>query len=179
MAPSDDEIQVRVARTGLCGSDLHYYSGFRNGNIAVREPLTLGRESSGVVAAVGRRVGPERFKIGDRVAVEVGLPCKRQGATSTRSDRADSRRWSGGTSLRGRGQDVARESRHHGGRAGRAARVRRGERLRRRDCCGAGAEICSQIAIYVGFPLRRLLPVVCRTKLHADASPNRGRHGCT
>ncbi|KAI7507013.1 hypothetical protein KC331_g22723, partial [Hortaea werneckii] len=55
-APAADELQVRVASTGLCGSDLHYYSHFRNGDILVREPLSLGHESAGVVSAVGSSV---------------------------------------------------------------------------------------------------------------------------
>ena len=61
--------------TGLCGSDLHYFGHFRNGDILVREPLTLGHESAGTVVAVGSGVGAD-LKAGDRVALEVGLPCE-------------------------------------------------------------------------------------------------------
>ncbi|GAP86629.1 putative sorbitol dehydrogenase [Rosellinia necatrix] len=71
--PSDTEVQVAITTTGLCGSDLHYYNHFRNGNILVREPLTLGHESAGVVTAVGASV--TTLAPGDRVALEVGLPC--------------------------------------------------------------------------------------------------------
>jgi len=39
----------------------------------LQEPLTLGHESSGVVTAVGSSV--TNLKVGDRVALEVGLPC--------------------------------------------------------------------------------------------------------
>lgn len=89
--PAPEEIQVAVSRTGLCGSDLHYYTHFRNGDIPVLEPLSLGHESSGVVVAVGPRsntidpYSPSNssdsagstppFRIGDRVALEVGQPC--------------------------------------------------------------------------------------------------------
>ncbi|TGJ85541.1 hypothetical protein E0Z10_g3211 [Xylaria hypoxylon] len=72
--PSATEVQVAVSATGLCGSDLHYYSHFRNGNILVREPLTLGHESAGVVTSVGSSVAD--LQVGDRVALEVGLPCE-------------------------------------------------------------------------------------------------------
>ncbi|OQO13001.1 hypothetical protein B0A48_02465 [Cryoendolithus antarcticus] len=72
--PSDNEVQVRVASTGLCGSDLHYYSHFRNGDILVREPLSLGHESSGIVTALGSSVSS--LKVGDHIALEVGLPCE-------------------------------------------------------------------------------------------------------
>lgn len=41
----------------------------------MREPLALGRESSGVVEAVGSNAAG-KFEPGDRVALEVGLPCE-------------------------------------------------------------------------------------------------------
>ncbi|KAK5711372.1 hypothetical protein LTR17_018439 [Elasticomyces elasticus] len=71
--PAANEVQVRIASTGLCGSDLHYYSHYRNGDILVREPLSLGHESAGVVTAVGSSV--TSLSAGDKVALEVGLPC--------------------------------------------------------------------------------------------------------
>ncbi|PHH91325.1 hypothetical protein CDD83_896 [Cordyceps sp. RAO-2017] len=72
-APASDEVQVAVQSTGLCGSDLHYFNHYRNGDIIVREPLTLGHESSGTVVAAGSAVAG--LAPGDRVALEVGLPC--------------------------------------------------------------------------------------------------------
>ncbi|KAH7176701.1 chaperonin 10-like protein [Dactylonectria macrodidyma] len=72
--PASDEVQVAVQATGLCGSDLHYFNHFRNGDIIVREPLTLGHESSGTVVAVGSAV--TTLAPGDRVALEVGLSCE-------------------------------------------------------------------------------------------------------
>ncbi|KAG4442683.1 hypothetical protein IFR05_001790 [Cadophora sp. M221] len=71
--PEASEVQVAVQSTGLCGSDLHYFNHYRNGDIIVQEPLTLGHESSGVVTAVGSSV--TSLQVGDRVALEVGLPC--------------------------------------------------------------------------------------------------------
>ncbi|KPM39289.1 hypothetical protein AK830_g7276 [Neonectria ditissima] len=73
-SPASDEVQVAVQATGLCGSDLHYFNHFRNGDIIVREPLTLGHESAGTVVAVGDAVSD--LAPGDRVALEVGLPCE-------------------------------------------------------------------------------------------------------
>ncbi|OAA35413.1 sorbitol dehydrogenase [Metarhizium rileyi] len=73
-APAADQVQVAVQSTGLCGSDLHYYNHYRNGDIIVREPLTLGHESSGTVVAVGSAV--TTLAPGDRVALEVGQPCE-------------------------------------------------------------------------------------------------------
>ncbi|KAI0425852.1 alcohol dehydrogenase GroES-like domain-containing protein [Xylaria sp. FL1042] len=74
-APLASEVQIAVSATGLCGSDLHYYSHFRNGNIQVVEPLTLGHESAGIITAVGSSVSGD-LRPGDRVALEVGLPCE-------------------------------------------------------------------------------------------------------
>ena len=72
--PGPAEVQVAVRATGLCGSDLHYYRHYRNGDIIVREPMSLGHESAGVVVAVGSDV--KDFGVGDKVALEVGQPCE-------------------------------------------------------------------------------------------------------
>ncbi|CAG7956790.1 unnamed protein product [Penicillium olsonii] len=72
--PADSEVQVSVRATGLCGSDLHYYSHGRNGDFVVRSPMCLGHESAGTVTATGSSV--TNLKVGDRVALEVGLPCR-------------------------------------------------------------------------------------------------------
>lgn len=62
--------------TTLCGSDLHYFTYYRNGDIQIREPLTPGHECAGVVAAVGQNAARDYgLTVGDRVAVEVGVPC--------------------------------------------------------------------------------------------------------
>ena len=65
---------MAVKATGLCGSDLHYFNHFRNGDILVKEPFTLGHESAGVVTAVGSAV--TGLQVGDRVALEPGIPCE-------------------------------------------------------------------------------------------------------
>ena len=51
--PGPLELQISVRATTLCGSDLHYFHHGKNGDFELREPLTLGHESSGVVSAVG------------------------------------------------------------------------------------------------------------------------------
>jgi L-iditol 2-dehydrogenase len=71
--PGPQEVQVAVQATGLCGSDLHYFKHYRNGDILVQEPLTLGHESAGIICAVGSEV--KHLSAGDKVALEVGLPC--------------------------------------------------------------------------------------------------------
>lgn len=69
-----EEVQVAIRSTTLCGSDLHYFSNFKNGSILVREPLCLGHESAGEVLDVGASV--QNLKVGDAVALEVGVPCE-------------------------------------------------------------------------------------------------------
>ncbi|KAF2016893.1 sorbitol dehydrogenase-like protein [Aaosphaeria arxii CBS 175.79] len=73
-APGPSDLQISIRSTGLCGSDLHYYRHYRNGDILVQEPMSLGHESAGVVVAVGSDV--TGFSVGDKVALEVGLPCE-------------------------------------------------------------------------------------------------------
>ncbi|OJD23638.1 hypothetical protein ACJ73_05006 [Blastomyces percursus] len=71
--PQPGQLQIAIRATSLCGSDLHYYQHGRNGDFVVRAPLCLGHESAGIVTAVGS--GVYDFQVGDRVALEVGLPC--------------------------------------------------------------------------------------------------------
>ncbi|KAF8955323.1 chaperonin 10-like protein [Flammula alnicola] len=72
--PSSGRVQVKVVSTGLCGSDLHYYTHGRNGDFAVRAPLVLGHEAAGIVTAVAP--GVTNFKVGQRVAIEAGISCR-------------------------------------------------------------------------------------------------------
>jgi L-iditol 2-dehydrogenase len=73
--PGPDQVLVRIAAVGVCGSDVHYYQHGRIGEFVVREPLVLGHEASGVV--VGRGVAATRHEPGQRVALEPGVPCGR------------------------------------------------------------------------------------------------------
>ncbi|KIM46658.1 hypothetical protein M413DRAFT_440260 [Hebeloma cylindrosporum] len=72
--PTPGEAQVKVVATGLCGSDLHYYSDARNGDFVVRAPLVLGHEASGIVTAISP--GVTNLKVGQRVAIEAGINCR-------------------------------------------------------------------------------------------------------
>lgn len=47
--PAADEVRVRVAYVGVCGSDLHYYFHGANGSFVIQEPLIPGHEVSGVI----------------------------------------------------------------------------------------------------------------------------------
>jgi L-iditol 2-dehydrogenase len=66
------EVLIEIKAVGVCGSDVHYYEHGRIGTYVVRQPLILGHESSGVIVDVGEGVSRER--IGQRVAIEPGVP---------------------------------------------------------------------------------------------------------
>jgi L-idonate 5-dehydrogenase len=68
-----DEIRVRLAFGGICGSDLHYFNHGGFGAVRLREPMILGHEISGTVEAVG--ASTRRIKVGDRVAICPSRPC--------------------------------------------------------------------------------------------------------
>jgi L-iditol 2-dehydrogenase len=73
--PGPLEVLVEIRAVGVCGSDVHYYEHGRIGEYVVTDPLVLGHEPSGVVAAQGR--GATRHPVGTRVALEPGVPCGR------------------------------------------------------------------------------------------------------
>ncbi|QKX54984.1 uncharacterized protein TRUGW13939_02074 [Talaromyces rugulosus] len=69
------DVLVNVKYTGVCGSDVHYWEHGSIGQFVVREPMVLGHESSGIISQVGASV--KTLKVGDRVALEPGIPCRR------------------------------------------------------------------------------------------------------
>jgi L-iditol 2-dehydrogenase len=70
-----DEVLVKVAAVGVCGSDTHYYRHGRIGDFVVTAPLILGHELSGRIVAVGEDV-PET-RVGERVAIEPQKNCRK------------------------------------------------------------------------------------------------------
>ncbi len=68
--PAAEEILVRVAACGICGSDVHGYDGTSGRRIP---PIVMGHEAAGVVAAVGP--GVSNFKPGDRVTFDSTVYC--------------------------------------------------------------------------------------------------------
>ncbi|KDN47351.1 GroES-like protein, partial [Tilletiaria anomala UBC 951] len=96
--PGPGQVTVQVLATGTCGSDLHYYVHGANGAFKLQHPMCLGHESAGIVVDVGpsapaaasgsafSSTSPAAaeaapvlsWKVGDRVAIEAGLPCRGQ-----------------------------------------------------------------------------------------------------
>ncbi|ROV92814.1 hypothetical protein VPNG_09079 [Cytospora leucostoma] len=72
------DVLVSISYTGICGSDVHYWQSGGIGKFQVKEPMVLGHESAGVIAEVGPAV--TTLKVGDRVAVEPGYPCRHCGS---------------------------------------------------------------------------------------------------
>jgi L-idonate 5-dehydrogenase len=72
-APAANEVRVKIAAGGICGSDLHYYHHGGFGTVRIREPMALGHEIAGVIAAVGDSVS--HLEPGMRVAVNPSQPC--------------------------------------------------------------------------------------------------------
>ncbi|ORY79538.1 chaperonin 10-like protein [Protomyces lactucae-debilis] len=71
--PGPGQVLVHVKATGVCGSDVHFWKHGAIGPMIVKADNGLGHESSGVVVEVGPDV--MRWKVGDRVAIEPGIPC--------------------------------------------------------------------------------------------------------
>jgi len=73
--PADDEVVIRVKAVGICGSDIHFYKEGKIGKFVVEKPLILGHEAAGEIVEVGK--GVKERKVGDRVAIEPGIPCRK------------------------------------------------------------------------------------------------------
>ncbi|GAB3970559.1 L-idonate 5-dehydrogenase [Actinoallomurus acanthiterrae] len=73
VAPAPGEVLVAVTLGGICGSDLHYYHRGSVGDFQVREPLVLGHEVVGRVAALG--AGTDGPAVGTPVAIHPATPC--------------------------------------------------------------------------------------------------------
>lgn len=72
--PAPRQAVVQMEAVGVCGSDTAYYTVGRIGDYIVDGPIILGHECAGKVVAVGSEV--TQVKVGDRVAVEPGTPCR-------------------------------------------------------------------------------------------------------
>lgn len=71
------DVIVRIGYVGVCGSDVHFWvhGGIGAAHVSQEKPLTMGHEASGTVFSVGSAV--TSVKIGDKVAIEPGFPCRR------------------------------------------------------------------------------------------------------
>ncbi|MEM9522592.1 MAG: L-idonate 5-dehydrogenase [Pseudomonadota bacterium] len=72
-SPGPGEVLIQVEFGGICGSDLHYYNHGGFGSVRLKEPMILGHEVAGRVAALG--AGVDGLVEGQRVAVSPSRPC--------------------------------------------------------------------------------------------------------
>lgn len=75
--PGADQIKVKIAYCGVCGSELHLFDPeFARSRPPMQQrsgPRIMGHEACGIISAVGSAV--ERFKVGQRVAMNFRGPC--------------------------------------------------------------------------------------------------------
>jgi Zn-dependent alcohol dehydrogenase len=68
--PEPGEVLVRIAASGVCGSDMHVIHGR---SVVATLPMVLGHEGAGVVEAVG--AGVDSVRPGDHVVIALYGPC--------------------------------------------------------------------------------------------------------
>src|SRR3990172_2546522 len=68
-----DEVLVRVAYSGICGSEL---SGYEGKNSLRQPPLIMGHEFSGYIEALGSAVDRPELKVGVAVTANPLLSCR-------------------------------------------------------------------------------------------------------
>lgn len=71
--PGNDEVKIRVLRTGLCGTDLHIEAWDAWAQSEIKTPLIPGHEFYGEVVKVGAQV--RDVSVGDRVSGEGHIVC--------------------------------------------------------------------------------------------------------
>ncbi len=65
----DHEVLLKIKKVGICGTDLHIYSG----GMTVLTPLVMGHEFVGEVAGIGKDV--TRVRLGDKATAEHVIGC--------------------------------------------------------------------------------------------------------
>ncbi len=63
--PAKGDVRIKVAYSGVCGTDVHIYHGMMDKRVSI--PVTIGHEMSGTIDAIGENV--TGYEIGDRVVV--------------------------------------------------------------------------------------------------------------
>ena len=71
--PGPNDVLIDIAKTAICGTDIHIYQWDDWAASTIPVPMTVGHEFSGRVAAVGSEV--RGFEIGDRVSAEGHITC--------------------------------------------------------------------------------------------------------
>ena len=64
-APAKDEVRIKVAYCGVCGTDVHIYHGMMDKRVQM--PQIIGHEMSGIIDAIGEEV--TEFAVGEKITV--------------------------------------------------------------------------------------------------------------
>ncbi|TKA40839.1 hypothetical protein B0A49_13651, partial [Cryomyces minteri] len=81
-----DDVRVKIAYCGICGSDVHEYlggpifpppPGQKNPHTGVQLPVIMGHEMSGTIVEVGSSI--TEFKIGQNVAINPSMDDRHHG----------------------------------------------------------------------------------------------------
>ncbi|KAJ3986165.1 L-arabinitol 4-dehydrogenase [Lentinula detonsa] len=92
--PGPGQVLIHVRATGICGQvpymplspDVHFWKHGRIGDsMIVTDECGSGHESAGEIVEVGE--GVTQWKAGDRVAMEVGVPCSKPSCDACRTGR--------------------------------------------------------------------------------------------
>ncbi|KIY74255.1 GroES-like protein [Cylindrobasidium torrendii FP15055 ss-10] len=84
-SPGPGQVLVHVRATGICGSDVHFWRHGAIGSMIVNSECGSGHESAGEIIEVGE--GVNDWAVGDRVALEVGIPCSQPSCEPCRTGR--------------------------------------------------------------------------------------------
>ncbi|XP_076109945.1 sorbitol dehydrogenase-like [Mytilus galloprovincialis] len=69
-----NDVLLRIGSVGICGSDIKYWKYGKCGIFNLEKPMVMGHEASGTVVQIGP--GVKHLKVGDRAAIEPGVPCR-------------------------------------------------------------------------------------------------------
>ncbi len=71
--PGHNDVLIKIARTAICGTDIHIYQWDDWASKTIPVPLAIGHELSGEIVECGSEV--KGFDIGDRVSAEGHITC--------------------------------------------------------------------------------------------------------
>jgi L-iditol 2-dehydrogenase len=70
---NENDVLIKIKSTGICGSDIHYYTTGKIGSQVVQFPFAIGHECSGVIVETGKAV--TRLKCGDLATIDPSVHC--------------------------------------------------------------------------------------------------------
>lgn len=70
-----DQIKIRIAYSGICGSDMHILTGELDWPGVEDYGMPMGHEASGVIVEMGSEATAKGLKVGDRVVYEPNTYC--------------------------------------------------------------------------------------------------------